>query len=107
MSERGERMSTVAFFVMVGVLAVYGLCEGIVRFFAWIWIPKEMKAVTLVRCEDEQTLTPLTVQLWEEREGHPVMFWTEEEETQKTEKIEKNGRISLSNVAEILLFLSK
>jgi len=103
LSERSEGMSTIVFFVLVGVLAVYGLCEVIVRFVAWLWIPKEMKAVTFVRCEDGHTLTPLTTELWEEREGHPVVFWFANEE----EKSEKNGRISLSNVDEILLFLSE
>ena len=94
-------MSTVLFFVMVGVLSVYGLCEGIVRFTSWLWLPKEMKPVTLVRCDDGQALTPFCRELWEEKAGHPVVFWT------AGEPDEKNERISPSNVAETLLFLSE
>lgn len=97
-------MSTVVFFVMVGLLAVYGLCEGIVRFVSWLWIPKDMCAVTLVRCEDERTLSPLTAELWQEKEGHPVVFWTADETGGKDKKTE---RISLSNLQETLLFLSE
>ena len=94
-------MSTVVFFVMVGLFAIYGLCEGIVRFVSWLWIPKEMKPVTLVRCENLSVLTPLTVELWEEKEGHPVTFWS-------VEANENEGRrISLSNLNEILLFLTE
>lgn len=94
-------MSTVLFFIMVGVLAVYGLCEGIVRLVARMWIPRDMKAVTLVQCEDSRTVTPFIEDLWREKVGHPVFFLTTAELREKTE------RNSLSNAEEILLFLSK
>ena len=94
-------MSTVLFFVMVGVLAVYGLCEGIVRLFAWLWIPRRMTAVTLVRCEETEMLTPLVRQLWEEKERHSVGFWTSETTMPSDE------RFSLSKPEEILHFLSE
>ncbi len=94
-------MSTVVFFVIVGVFAVYGLCEAIVRFVSWLWIPKGMKPVTLVRCDDLQELTPLTAELWEEKEGHFVRFWSPDA------KPDEEGRISLSNLNEILLFLTE
>lgn len=91
-------MSTVLFFVMVGVLAVYGLCQCIVGFVAWLWLPKDEKSVTLVYCEKGEPVTPFVRELWEEKEGHPVLFWSETGE---------NGTISLSKLQEILLFLSK
>ncbi len=96
-----NEMSTVIFFIMVGVLSIYGLCEGIVRFVAWLWIPRDMKAVTFIRCEDADALTPFVEELWQEKEGHPVRFWSKEKPCEDTQ------RISLSNVEEILLFLSE
>ena len=101
MSERAGKMSTILFFILVGVLAVYGLCEAIVRLVSRLWIPKEMKPVTLVRCDDVRELTPLTVSLWEEKEEHPVCFWSPEANEEEGE------RISLSNLNEILLFLTE
>ena len=94
-------MSTVLFFVMVGVLSVYGLCEGIVRFTSWLWLPKEMKPVTLVRCDDGQALTPFCRELWEEKAGHPVVFWSASSAATPDE------RILPSNLTETLLFLSE
>ena len=101
MSERGRTVSTVVFFIMVGLLAIYGLCEAIVRFVSWLWIPKDMRPITLVRADNPQELTPLTIELWEEKEGHPVCFWSPRAQEQEEK------RISLSNLNEILLFLTE
>ena len=94
-------MSTVLFFVLVGLLALYGLCEGIVRFVSWVCLPKGMKPVTLVRCEDESTLSPFCRELWEEKTGHPVVFWSASSAATPDE------RILPSNLTETLLFLSE
>lgn len=86
LSERGESMSTVLFFVVVTLLAVYGICQMLLDVAAWFWLPKRYHAVTLIRVEDEQSIPPRVLRLLEGKSGHPVVILTENEAKESDEK---------------------
>lgn len=69
----------IIFGVMVGVLAVYGLCEGILRLRARLLLPRRLDMRTLVllkgRRRDLAELTsPITRHLWRERGAGEVIL---------------------------------
>ena len=62
----------IAFEIVVGVLAIYGLCEGLIRLRAHLFLPRRLDVRALVllkgRCCDLAELTSPTAQrLWRDR----------------------------------------
>ncbi len=72
-------MSTALFFVVVTLLAVYGICEMLLDVAAWFWLPKRYHAVTLIRGEEKQASAPRVLRKGKRKSGHPIVILTEDE----------------------------
>ena len=69
----------IVFEVVVGVLAIYGLCEGLVRLRARLFLPRGLDARTLIllrgHCGDLPELTsPTARRLWREQGTSEVIL---------------------------------